>query len=257
MSSGQATAIFALEGAGRTYDGHRALAPLDFTLARGERVVLIGPSGAGKSTVIKLLVGLVRPSEGRVLFEGRDLAGLDLLSVRRRLGYVIQEGGLFPHLTAAGNVALVAREIGWPRARIAARLRELAALVRLDPGRLERYPAELSGGQRQRVGLMRALMLEPELLLLDEPLGALDPMIRYELQVDLKAIFARLDTTVLMVTHDLHEAHWFGDRIVLMRDGRIVQEGRFPDLVERPADDFVRRFLRAQGGLAMAQGGGR
>ena len=256
MRSGQAAAIFALEGAGRTYDGHRALAPLDFTLARGERVVLIGPSGAGKSTVVRLLVGLVQPSEGRVLFEGRDLAGLDLLSVRRRLGYVIQEGGLFPHLTAAGNVALVAHEMGWPRARIEARLADLAALVRLDPDRLDRYPAELSGGQRQRVGLMRALMLEPELLLLDEPLGALDPMIRYELQIDLKAIFERLDTTVLMVTHDLFEARHLGDRIVLMRDGRIVQEGRFADLAEHPADDFVRRFLEAQGGRRTGEGDG-
>ncbi len=257
MSSGRAAAIFALEGAGRTYDGHRALAPLDFILARGERVALIGPSGAGKSTVIRLLVGLVRPSEGRVLFEGRDLAGLDLVAVRRRLGYVIQEGGLFPHLTAAGNVALVAHEVGWSQARIAARLQELADLVRLDPARLDRYPAELSGGQRRRVGLMRALMLAPEVLLLDEPLGALDPMIRSDLAADLKAIFARLDTTVLMVTHDLSEARDLGQRIVLMRDGRVVQEGRFSDLVARPADDFVRRFLQAQGGLAIAQGGDR
>ncbi|MFQ5348665.1 MAG: ATP-binding cassette domain-containing protein, partial [Rhodothalassiaceae bacterium] len=189
MFAAAATPIFALEKAGIVHDGQRALDGIDFRLHRGERVVLVGPSGSGKSSLVRLLVGLRRPDSGRVLFEGRDLAALDLAAVRRRIGYVIQEGGLFPHLTAAENAAIVARELRWPGARIGARLDALAGLVRLDRRTLAKYPAELSGGERQRVALMRALMLEPELLVMDEPLGALDPMIRYELQVDLRAIF--------------------------------------------------------------------
>lgn len=255
MFAAAATPIFALEKAGIVHDGQRALDGIDFRLHRGERVVLVGPSGSGKSSLVRLLVGLRRPDSGRVLFEGRDLAALDLAAVRRRIGYVIQEGGLFPHLTAAENAAIVARELRWPGARIGARLDALAGLVRLDRRTLAKYPAELSGGERQRVALMRALMLEPELLVMDEPLGALDPMIRYELQVDLRAIFERLETTLLMVTHDLFEARWFGQRIVLLRRGQIVQDGAFADLLERPRDDFVRRFVAAQRGLVDAGAG--
>jgi osmoprotectant transport system ATP-binding protein len=162
------------------------------------------------------------------------------------MGYVIQDGGLFPHLTAAGNVTLLARHLGWGPAKLGERLRELAELTRLSPAQLDRYPAQLSGGQRQRVGLMRALMLEPDLLLMDEPLGALDPMVRAQLQADLKGIFRQLKKTVLLVTHDMGEAAYLGDEIALMREGRIVQRGGFEELLARPAEPFVSEFIRAQ-----------
>ncbi|MDP6952601.1 MAG: ATP-binding cassette domain-containing protein, partial [Alphaproteobacteria bacterium] len=165
---------------------------------------------------------------------------------RRRMGYVVQGGGLFPHLTAHGNVALMARQLGWSRQRIDARLAALAELVRLPGEILSRYPAQLSGGQRQRVALMRALMLDPDVLLLDEPLGALDPMVRHDLQTDLRAIFRSLAKTVVLVTHDLGEAAYFGDRIVLLRDGEVVQSGTADDLVSRPAEPFVEAFVAAQ-----------
>jgi osmoprotectant transport system ATP-binding protein len=167
-------------------------------------------------------------------------------AIRRRIGYVVQEGGLFPHLTARDNVALLARHLGWPAARIEARLGELGALTRLPPELLDRYPAQLSGGQRQRVGIMRALMMDPDLLLLDEPLGALDPLVRADLQDDLLAAFRSLGKSVVMVTHDLDEAAFFGHRLVLLRDGRVVQVGTLDDLAHAPADPFVTRFLHAQ-----------
>ena len=168
------------------------------------------------------------------------------IAVRRRTGYVIQDGGLFPHLSAADNAALLARHLGWSAARRRERLDELAALVRLPGDVLARTPRELSGGQRQRVSLMRALMLDPEALLLDEPLGALDPMVRAELQDDLRAIFAELAKTVVLVTHDLAEAAFFADTVVLMRDGAVVQAGPPGDLEARPADPFVTQFIGAQ-----------
>jgi osmoprotectant transport system ATP-binding protein len=153
---------------------------------------------------------------------------------------------LFPHLTALGNLALLPRHLGWSRDRIRQRAEELAALTHLQAGVLERYPAELSGGQRQRVALMRGLMLNPDALLLDEPLGALDPIVRHELQDELKAIFDQLGKTVIVVTHDMAEAAWFAERLVLMRNGKVVQDGRLDDLCARPADPFVTRFVKAQ-----------
>jgi osmoprotectant transport system ATP-binding protein len=192
------------------------------------------------------VTGLARPSAGEVLLWGEPVTPRTIGALRRRIGYVIQEGGLFPHLTAAGNVALAARYFGWDGDRIARRLEELIELTRFPRDAMTRFPAQLSGGQRQRVGLMRALMLGPELLLLDEPLGALDPMIRAELREDLRAIFRRLGPTVVLVTHDLGEAEFFADRVVLLRDGAVVQQGSLADLVERPADAFVERFVRAQ-----------
>ena len=166
--------------------------------------------------------------------------------LRRRIGYVIQEGGLFPHLTARANILLLARHLGKGDEELRPRLSELCALTRFPENLLPRYPVELSGGQRQRVSLMRALMLSPELLLLDEPLGALDPLVRAGLQKDLKEIFARLQQTALLVTHDLAEAAYLGDEIVLMHEGRIVQRGSIVDLREKPANDFVSEFISAQ-----------
>jgi len=167
----------------------------------------------------------------------------------------VQGGGLFPHLTGRDNVALVARFLGWPAERIARRVRELSALARLEEDALSRYPGQLSGGQAQRVGLMRALMLEPAVLLLDEPLGALDPLTRADLQRDLEGVFASLGKTVLLVTHDLAEAVFFARHLVLMRDGKVVQEGSLRELLAAPADPFVTRFLRAQRGLTLPEPG--
>ena len=168
--------------------------------------------------------------------------------MRQRMGYVIQEGGLFPHLAVRDNVTVMARYLQRDADWIAHRLADLAQLVRLPMNLMSRFPAELSGGQCQRVSLMRALMLDPELLLLDEPLGALDPMIRYELQQELKSIFAKLGKTVVMVTHDIAEAAFFGHTLVLMREGRIVQTGPFKALARTPAESFVTRFINAQRG---------
>ena len=232
----------------KRYDEVQVLAPLRLSVPRGQTTVLIGPSGCGKSTVLRMVAGLVVPDAGDIVLDGEKLSAANVDALRRRIGYVIQEGGLFPHMTVRANVTVMARHLRWPPARIKARLEELAALVLLPESLFERYPIELSGGQRQRVSLMRALMLDPMLLLLDEPLGALDPMIRYELQQELKAIFAKLRKTVLMVTHDIAEAAFFGHSLVLMREGAVVQQGSLASLVQAPADAFVGRFITAQKG---------
>jgi osmoprotectant transport system ATP-binding protein len=238
--------MFELRDAGKSFGDVVAVAPVSLAIDPRRTTVLIGPSGCGKSTLLRLMNGLVAPDTGSVVFDGEPVTADSAVALRRRLGYVIQEGGLFPHLTAGRNVSLMARHLGWPRTRITDRLAELCDLTRLPAATLERYPSQLSGGQRQRVGLMRALMLDPDALLLDEPLGALDPMIRYDLQEELQEIFRNLGKTVVLVTHDLGEAAFFADRIVLMRDGAIEQQGGMADLLERPASDFVHRFTRAQ-----------
>ncbi|MBM3485289.1 MAG: ATP-binding cassette domain-containing protein [Alphaproteobacteria bacterium] len=242
--------MFALKDAAKSFAGKTALAPITLAIAPGRTTALIGPSGCGKSTLLRLLIGLVEPDEGEVRFDGTAVDRASAPRLRRRMGYVIQDGGLFPHLTARANAALMARHLGWPRAAIEERIAALAALTRLPRDILDRYPAEISGGQRQRVSLMRALMLDPEVLLLDEPLGALDPIVRYELQTDLRDIFRSLEKTVVLVTHDIGEAGYFADTLVLLRDGRIVQEGTLADLVHRPVEPFVERFVTAQRGLA-------
>jgi len=178
--------------------------------------------------------------------DGRALQPADILALRRRVGYVIQDGGLFPHLTAMGNLGLLPQHLGWAPQRIRERAQALAQLTRLPSDALARYPAELSGGQRQRVALMRALMVDPDALLLDEPLGALDPIVRHELQEQLQRIFGELGKTVIVVTHDLAEAAWFAPRLVLLRRGAVVQDGSYADLRDRPADDFARQFVQAQ-----------
>ncbi|MBK9037344.1 MAG: ATP-binding cassette domain-containing protein [Myxococcales bacterium] len=239
----------------KAYGPRRVLDGVTLEVARGARVALIGPSGSGKSTALRLFTGLLRPDAGAVELGGEPLTVRGLAAARRRLGYVIQDGGLFPHLTAAANVVLAPRQQGWPRARCDARVAELAELVRLTVELLARFPVQLSGGQRQRVALMRALVHDPEVLLLDEPLGALDPMVRAELQDDLRALFTRLGKTVLVVTHDLAEAAHLADTAVLMRDGRVIQRGTIASLAATPADDFVRRFVRAQRGLHLAAEG--
>ncbi len=230
----------------KRYAGLVALDAVHLHCPEAATTVLIGPSGCGKSTLLRLAAGLIRADAGAVCFEGAPLEAKNLRAARLRMGYMIQEGGLFPHLSVRGNVELMARELGWSAPRRTERLAELAELVRLPVPMLERFPLELSGGQRQRAALMRALMLDPDLILLDEPLGALDPMIRLDLQRELAAIFQRLRKTVLMVTHDLAEAVFFGDQLVLLCAGRIVQQGTANVLLQAPADPFVRAFVNAQ-----------
>ncbi len=245
-----------LRNVSKRYGRTLALAATSIALAPGRTTVVIGPSGCGKSTLLRLAAGLISCDTGTIEIAGETLTTKNVLRLRQQIGYVIQEGGLFPHLTARANVALMARYLGRDRGDIDARVDELAGLVHLSPDMLQRFPAELSGGQRQRVSLMRALMLNPAVLLLDEPLGALDPMIRYDLQRELKAIFRQLGKTVLMVTHDIVEAGFFGDTIVLMRDGRVVQRGTLKELIETPAEPFVEQFIRAQRGPLEALGAG-
>jgi len=238
--------LIRLENISKSYQNVAALHDIRLTIPDGKTTVLIGPSGCGKSTLLRLIIGLIACDSGNIIIGDETLESLDILQVRKNTGYVIQEGGLFPHLTAGKNIILMAHQTGWQKTAIDKRLGELAELTKFPPEALDRYPLNLSGGQQQRVSLMRALMLDPDILLMDEPLGALDPMIRFDLQADLKSIFQKLKKTVLLVTHDLAEAGYFGDHIVLMREGRIVQQGHINDFLRKPADPFVTRFIRAQ-----------
>jgi osmoprotectant transport system ATP-binding protein len=245
------SALIRLIDVSKRYGDAAALHPTNLSIERGKTTVVIGPSGCGKSTLLRLIIGLIAPDSGSIEFNSEQITPENIDALRRRIGYVIQEGGLFPHLSARANVVLMARHVGKSQSEMHRRLLELSELTRFSDKLLPRYPVELSGGQRQRVSLMRALMLSPELLLLDEPLGALDPLVRAALQADLKEIFARLRQTVLFVTHDLAEAIYFGDEIVLMNEGRIVQKGSVTDLREKPADPFVLEFINAQRGLVL------
>lgn len=239
--------MIAVDKVSKTFGGQVALAATTLVFAEARTTALIGPSGCGKSTLLRILVGLIAPDSGTVQFDGQAMTLNTAEALRHQIGYMIQDGGLFPHLSAERNVTLLARFLQMSAVDRERRIQELAELVQLPPEVLDRFPANLSGGQRQRVSLMRALMLDPPLLLLDEPLGALDPITRYELQAQLKEIFARLGKTVIMVTHDMGEAAYFATgEIVLMRMGQIVQRGSFADLRERPAEAYVTQFLQAQ-----------
>jgi osmoprotectant transport system ATP-binding protein len=235
-----------LLGVARSFGETIALHPTDLDFLPGLTTALIGPSGCGKSTLLRLIIRLVTPDTGKVIFDETEVTEANAQAVRRRIGYVIQEGGLFPHLTARANVLLMARHLGQTTPEMEKRLEELCALSQFPRAALDRFPAELSGGQRQRVSLMRALMLAPEVLLLDEPLGALDPLVRSALQRDLKEIFARLKQTAVLVTHDMGEAAYLAHDIVLMNDGRIVQRGSAAELRDHPANEFVSEFISAQ-----------
>ena len=226
-----------------------AIRDANLEIERGKITALIGPSGCGKSTILRLIVGLVTADTGEIQFDGEKIAAETIMKIRRRLGYVIQDGGLFPHLTARHNLTLQPRLFRKRRDEIEKRIMELCELTKFPGSGLDRYPLELSGGQRQRVSLMRALMLSPELLLLDEPFAALDPLVRMNLQRDLKEICARLQQTVLLVTHDLAEAAFLGNEIALMSEGQIIQRGSIADLRAKPANEFVREFISAQRGL--------
>jgi osmoprotectant transport system ATP-binding protein len=227
--------MIALASVTKAFGGRVALDDVSLTVESGHTHVLLGSTGSGKSTILKLILGLLKPDSGTVRV---DAVG--------RMGYVVQEGALYPHLSVARNVTLPARAAGWSAAAQEARLRTLAELVGLEPALLRVYPHELSGGQRQRASLLRALILDPPVLLLDEPLGALDPIARAELQRHLVRVIAEVRKTVVVVTHDIREAFVFGTTITLLRHGRVVQTGAFADLARRPAEPFVAEFLRAQ-----------
>lgn len=235
-----------VEGVSKAYSGKAALATTTLEFGANKTTVLIGPSGCGKSTLLRILIGLVTPDIGTVKIDGENLSPANLQSIRHRMGYVIQDGGLFPHLTAYDNVVLLGRYLRRTETQLQARVCELADLTKIRTDLLDKFPHTLSGGERQRFALMRAALLDPPILLLDEPLGSLDPMTRAGMQAELKEIFSRLNKTVVLVTHDMHEAAFFADDIALMRDGRIVQHGPLTTLLHQPADAFVTEFIRAQ-----------
>ncbi len=230
----------------KSFNSIIAVNNFSYSFQKGKTIVLIGPSGCGKSTLLRLIVGLIIPDSGEIKFDEKPLTDLNLSLIRRRMGYVIQDGGLFPHLTARENVSLMAKYIGWGNEEITNKINQLTQLTKFPTDGLDRFPTELSGGQKQRVSLMRALMLDPEFLLLDEPLGALDPLIRFDLQNDLKEIFKSLNKTVILVTHDLNEAVFFGDKILLMKEGSLIQQGTITDFFNNPAEPFVTKFINSQ-----------
>ena len=239
--------VIALAGLRKRFDETTTIGPIDLEIRDGARIALLGPSGGGKSSVLRMLIGLTPPDSGAVLRDGHPLDRAGFAALRRTVGYLTQDGALWPHRTARGNVELWPRELGWPADRIAARTSTLCEMVRLPSALLDRYPFSLSGGQRQRVALMRALFLGPSLLLLDEPLAALDPITRLELQDELATLIATLSATSVLVTHDLREATKLAAEVVLLRDGRIVQRGTMAELASNPSEPFVSRFLAAQG----------
>lgn len=241
--------MIVLQQVSKTFGPLQALRPTDLTIPGETTIALIGPSGCGKSTLLRLIVGLIEPTTGSVEFNGQKVDRNSVESIRRKMGYVIQDGGLFPHLTAEQNVLLLSRHLGIPSATSQERIKFLCSLTHFPTDALARYPVELSGGQRQRVSLMRALQLDPDVLLLDEPLGALDSIVRASLQADLKRIFRELKKTVVLVTHDLAEAAYIADTLVLMKEGQIVQQGPFEELKSNPKQPFVTEFIEAQRSL--------
>jgi osmoprotectant transport system ATP-binding protein len=234
------------DGVTKRYPGRAepALSGLTLTVAAGELLVLAGPSGGGKTTALKLVNGLVPIDGGDIRIDGRSVRTLPATELRRGIGYVIQQVGLFPHMTVAANVATVPRLLGWPKARIRGRVSELLELVGLEQADGARYPASLSGGQRQRVGLARALAGDPPILLMDEPFAAVDPIVRAHLQAELRRLHREVGKTILFVTHDLDEALGLGDRIAIFGLGGVLAQVDTPDAVlAAPAGDFVRRFV--------------
>jgi osmoprotectant transport system ATP-binding protein len=241
-----------LDGVGKRYDdGTVAVHELDLDVPEGELVVLVGPSGCGKSTTLKMVNRLIEPTIGRILLEGEDVTHTDPVALRRRMGYVIQQTGLFPHQSVATNVGTVPRLLGWDKKRVERRTMELLELVGLEPARFaKRYPHQLSGGQKQRVGVARALAADPPVLLMDEPFGAVDPIVRDRLQAEFVRLQREVRKTVLFVTHDLDEAVRLGDRIAVFRDGgHLEQYDAPPRILGAPATDFVRSFVGSDRGL--------
>ncbi len=230
----------------KSYHGVSVLADISLNFDAGKTHVIIGQSGCGKSTLVRLFAGLVQADDGLVSVDGRNAAEVPDRDKALLFGYMIQDGGLFPHLTALQNIQLPAKTHSRVGEQIDRWARELCDMVELDPARLSQYPRQLSGGQRQRVALIRSLILNPPLLFLDEPMGALDPLVRSSLQNSLRAVFQKLKKTVVFVTHDLTEAAYFADTVTLMKEGKIEQHGTFEELVNSPRTEFVTEYLAAQ-----------
>jgi osmoprotectant transport system ATP-binding protein len=244
--------MISLRGLSKSYPGapHPAVADLTLEVPEGTSCALIGPSGCGKTTTLRMVNRLVEPSAGEIRIGGQDARRMDAVTLRRGIGYVIQEGGLFPHRSVAENVATVPRLLGWAAPRIAARVEEVLALVGLDPARFrDRWPHQLSGGERQRVGVARALAGDPPVLLMDEPFGAVDPIARARLQEEVLRLLRRLRKTVLLVTHDVAEAVRLGDAVAVLRQGRLLRHAPAAEILARPGDDFVAEFLGADRAL--------
>jgi osmoprotectant transport system ATP-binding protein len=234
----------------KRYPGQLAVDGLSFSVPAGKICILVGPSGSGKTTSLKMVNRLIEPTSGAILIDGADVLREEPTTLRRRIGYVIQQVGLFPHQTIAENVGTVPRLLGWPTQRVAERTEELLTLVGLEPARFaSRYPAQLSGGERQRVGVARALAAEPPVMLMDEPFGAVDPIVRDRLQNEFLRIQRDQGTTVLFVTHDIDEAIKLGDRVAVMRAGKLVQFSPPGELLAHPANDFVAEFVGSDRGL--------
>ncbi|MDQ4091559.1 MAG: ATP-binding cassette domain-containing protein, partial [Actinomycetota bacterium] len=241
-----------LESLTKRWDnGQVAVDALDLEVGEGEITMLVGPSGCGKTTTLKMVNRLIEPTSGRIFLAGEDVTGADPVELRRRIGYVIQQVGLFPHLDVADNVATVPRLLGWDKERIRKRVDELLELVGLDPARYRRrYPHQLSGGQRQRVGVARALGVDPPVLLMDEPFGAIDPITRDRLQGEFLRLQGQVGKTILFVTHDLDEAVRLGDRIAVLREGGVLEQYAAPaEVLGRPASPFVAGFVGEDRGL--------
>ena len=250
--------MITLEHVSKTFTSHGQSVPavddVSLVVGEGELHVLIGPSGSGKTTTMRMINRLETPTAGRITVDGRDIRAMNVVELRRGIGYVIQQGGLFPHFSVADNVAIVPRLLGWPRQKRRQRAEELLGLVGLPPEQFaDRYPRELSGGQQQRVGVARALAVDPPIVLMDEPFGAVDPITRKQLQRELRRIQAEVRKTIVFVTHDIGEAFLLADRIVLMLDGRVVQNGTPADLLRRPSDRFVTTFIGEDRGLRALQ----
>lgn len=230
----------------KTFEGRLVLDDVNLTVPKGVTHALIGSSGSGKTTLLRITLGLIPFDKGYVKIDDQELLSFTQVEWADRIGYVPQDGGLFPHISGRNNVALVARLRGWNKSRINDRVEELRKVVDLDPEILTQFPREMSGGQKQRVSIMRAAMMNPAVMLLDEPMAALDPLIRSSLQQELKSIFQRLDKTVLLVTHDLGEAVYLAEQLTMLHEGRMVQTGAYRDLLFHPASPFVTQFINAQ-----------
>ena len=235
-----------LQNISKTFEDRSVLAEVNLMVPKGATHALIGSSGSGKTTLLRITLGLIAFDKGYVKINDQALLSFTPVEWADRIGYVPQDGGLFPHLSGINNVALVAKLRGWPKSRIETRVEELRKVVDLDPEILSRFPREMSGGQKQRVSIMRAAMMDPAVMLLDEPMAALDPLIRSSLQQELKSIFQRLGKTVLLVTHDLGEAVFLAEQITMLHEGKIMQSGTYRDLLRNPANPFVTQFINAQ-----------
>jgi osmoprotectant transport system ATP-binding protein len=235
-----------LQNISKTFEDRCVLADVNLRVPKGATHALIGSSGSGKTTLLRITLGLIPFDQGYVKINDQALLSFTQVEWADRIGYVPQDGGLFPHISGKNNVALIATVRGWARAKIDSRVEELRRVVDLDAEILERFPREMSGGQKQRVAIMRAAMMDPAVMLLDEPMAALDPLIRRTLQRELKSIFQRLGKTVLLVTHDLGEAVYLAEQITMLHEGRVVQTGSFRDLLLSPANTFVSQFINAQ-----------